>query len=88
VDRAENLITELASHEGYNRLPYGSPATKIMLDRVLGAMLSKARACGGEGGKRYTAAAIFACRTGEKEATLKYLQSLGTTWVSHLLFVC
>jgi hypothetical protein len=58
-----------------------------MLDRVLTAMLSSAYTCGGEGGMRYTAAAIYACRYEDNEMTLRYLQSLGTTWVSHLLFV-
>ncbi|KAF9513565.1 hypothetical protein BS47DRAFT_1362294 [Hydnum rufescens UP504] len=42
VDRAEKLTAKLVSHEEYNPFPYGSPDSKIKLDRVLEAMLSNA----------------------------------------------
>jgi hypothetical protein len=88
VNRAEDLIAKLASHEEFDRLPYGSPDNQLKLSRALTAMLHYAEDCGGQGGKWYTGSAICACRCDEKEATLRGLQSLGTTWVSHLLFVC
>ncbi|KAF9507273.1 hypothetical protein BS47DRAFT_1321384 [Hydnum rufescens UP504] len=50
-------------------------------------MLFYAFECGGEGGKRYTASAICACRREDNDVTLAYLQSLASTWLSHLLFV-
>jgi hypothetical protein len=87
VDRAEKLVKKLASSDEFNKLPPKGPKSDLILDRVLTAMLSSAYACGGEGGMRYTASAIYACRYEDNEMTLRYLQSLGTTWVSHLLFV-
>ncbi|KAF9512275.1 hypothetical protein BS47DRAFT_1465878 [Hydnum rufescens UP504] len=87
VDQAQELVKMLSSSDQLNRLPPGAPECNLMLDRVLAAMLSSARACGGEGGMRYTASAIYACCYEDNEMTLRYLQSLGTTWVSHLLFV-
>ena len=88
VIRAEKLVAKLSSSEEFNKLPPGSPQTNLKLDRVLTAMLFHACDCGGEGGKRYTASAICACASNDVDKTLPYLQSLGTTWVSHLLFVC
>jgi len=86
--RAEKLVEKLSDSEEFNKLPRGSPQTNLKLDRVLTAMLFHAYDCGGEGGKRYTASAICACGSNDDDTTLRYLQSLGTTWVSHLLFVC
>jgi len=40
-----------------------------------------------KGGKRYTASAIYSCRRQDNKDTLGCLQSLATTWLSHLLFV-
>ena len=89
VHRAENQIRMLASDKYYNRITYGGSKIKIYLAKVLEAMLFYASDCGGgEGCRRYTASAIYACRGDEKRATLAGLQSLGTTWCSHLLFVC
>jgi hypothetical protein len=88
VDQAEKLVKMLSSTDQFNQLPPGAPKCNLMLDRVLAAMLSSARACGGERGMRYTASAIYACCYEDNGMTLRYLQSLGTTWVSHLLFVC
>ncbi|KAF9512292.1 hypothetical protein BS47DRAFT_1091277 [Hydnum rufescens UP504] len=87
VYQAEKLVKMLSSSDEFNKFPPGSPKCNLMLDRILAAMLSSARACGGEGGMRYTACAIYACCYEDNEMTLRYLQSLGTAWVSHLLFV-
>ena len=86
--RAQKLVAKLSSSEEFNKLPPGSPQTNLKLDRVLTAMLSHAFDCGGENSKRYTASAICACGSKDDNTTLLYLQSLGSTWVSHLLFVC
>jgi hypothetical protein len=75
----------------------------VDLAKILGAMLTHAHGCGGVRGLRYTASAICACHGVVVEDSvessgntddevnsrkLAYLQSLATTWLSHLLFVC
>jgi hypothetical protein len=87
VDQAQKLVKMLSSSAEFKKLLPGAPECNLMLDRVLAAMLSSARACGDEGGMRYTTSAIYTCCYEDNEMTLRYLQSLGTTWVSHLLFV-
>ncbi|KAF9512270.1 hypothetical protein BS47DRAFT_1363277 [Hydnum rufescens UP504] len=77
VDRAEKLVENLSSSSKFNKLPPNGPKSDLMLDRVLRAMLSSAYTCGGEGGMRYAAAAIYACRYEDNQMTLRYLQSLG-----------
>ena len=88
VDRATELIAKLASNEDYNKPLFSPPKSKIKLDRILTSMLHYAYDCGGEGGKRYTASAIYSCHRKDDKETLGYIQSLATTWLSHLLFVC
>ena len=90
VEQAEKLIATLASHKTYNQLPYGDREikAKIKLHLILESMLHYAHDCGGEGGKRYTAAAIYVCCREDGEQTLGFLQDLAATWLSHLLFVC
>jgi hypothetical protein len=91
VGKAKDMISNLSSHNVYNRV--GTEYTSsnmfdVKLHRILESMLNYAGECGGENGLRYTAAAIFACYQQDDEETLKYLQSLATTWLSHLLYVC
>ncbi|KAF9505838.1 hypothetical protein BS47DRAFT_487664 [Hydnum rufescens UP504] len=88
-EQAQSLIKELGSHPVYNQLSYGDSEirARIKLDRILYSMLFYAYECGGDGGKRYTASAICACRRENNDVTLAYLQSLASTWLSHLLFV-
>ena len=90
VEQAEKLIATLASHKTYNQLPYGDREikAKIKLHLILESMLHYAHDCGGEGGKRYTAAAICVCCREDGDQTLGFLQDLAATWLSHLLFVC
>jgi len=90
VEQAERLIATLASHKTYNQLPYGDREikAKIKLHLILESMLHYAHDCGGEGGKRYTAAAICVCCREDGDRTLGFLQDLAGTWLSHLLFVC
>lgn len=55
----------------------------IDLDKVMKAML----VCGDESeGQRYAASAILACTKYEDE--VERLAALGTTWLTHFLFVC
>ncbi|KAF9555155.1 hypothetical protein CPC08DRAFT_821258 [Agrocybe pediades] len=48
-------------------------------------MLACAEECGGEKGKRYVASAVIACS--QEEDVVGALQALGTTWLTHFLFV-
>jgi hypothetical protein len=50
------------------------------------AMLACAEECGGESGKRYVASAIVGCS--EEADVVGALVALGTTWLTHLLFIC
>ncbi|KAF5319241.1 hypothetical protein D9619_008704 [Psilocybe cf. subviscida] len=49
------------------------------------AMLAFAEECGGQSGKRYVASAICCCS--EDEDVVGALAALGTTWLTHFLFV-
>jgi hypothetical protein len=101
--RARSFIDDLKNGGEYNSPLYGGSKIRkeVKLHRVLEAMLHYSFECGKEVGRRYTACAICACHgTGDDiqtqdghspdriEKKLAYLQSLGTTWLSHLLFVC
>ncbi|KDR73281.1 hypothetical protein GALMADRAFT_251878 [Galerina marginata CBS 339.88] len=60
----------------------------VHLDKVMLAMLAYAQECGGESGKRYVAAAIVSCSKEDSDAdVVGALAALGTTWLTHLLFV-
>jgi len=48
-------------------------------------MLACAEECGGESGKRYVASAILTCS--KEEDVFGALAALGTTWLTHLLFI-
>jgi hypothetical protein len=89
--RSQILIATLRDSASFNAPPYGDAEFKERhkLHRTLDAMLHYAQDCGGDKGKRYAACAICACsEIGEDHLILPRLQSLATTWLSHLLFVC
>jgi hypothetical protein len=89
--RAQTLIATLSNNPTLNAPPYGDAEFREQhrLHRTLDAMLHYALDCGGVKGKRYAACAICACsEIGEDHLILPRLQSLATTWLSHLLFVC
>ena len=76
----------------------GQERPSLRLDKVLSAMLTYSRTCGGDEGQRYVASAIVACREkegGETTATeskrltvWELVRALAITWVTHFLFVC
>lgn len=89
VSKAEHIINDIfAPHPSstYKHTPKGSAAISVELSGVMLAMLACADECGGESGKRYVACAILACS--KEENTVEALQALGTTWLTHLLFIC
>jgi hypothetical protein len=88
VDTAEKIINEKFAHDPRSTFKptKGSVGTSVELDKVMLAMLACAEECGGESGKRYVASAIYACS--KEEDTVVALVALGTTWLTHLLFIC
>jgi hypothetical protein len=85
VDAAEKVISEKFTPSLQRVYTYKkeSEKTSIDLDDVMKAML----ACAGESrGQRYVASAIVACN--QKEDVVEMLVALGTTWLTHFLFVC
>ena len=89
--RAQTLIVTLRDNATFDVPPYSDAKFREQhkLHWTLDAMLHYAEDCGGDKGKRYAACAICACsEIGEDHLILPRLQSLATTWLSHLLFVC
>ena len=84
VDAAEKIINEKFAHDSESAFTYAD--ISVQLDQVMMAMLACAEECGGESGKRYVASAILACC--EEEDVVGALVALGTTWLTHLLFIC
>ena len=88
VDAAEKIINEKFAYDLQSTYTYKKDSEEISveLDQVITAMLAYAEECGGEGGKRYVACAILACS--REEDVVGALAALGTTWLTHLLFMC
>jgi hypothetical protein len=88
VDTAEKIVNEAFAPDPKSTFTYKKKDGEIsvQLDKVMIAMLACAEECGGESGKRYVAAAIFSCS--EDDDMVSALAALGTTWLTHLLFIC
>jgi len=88
VDAAEKIVNETFALDPKSTYKYQNDGDEISvrLDKVMIAMLSCADECGGEGGKRYVASAILGCS--KEKDVIGALASLGTTWLTHLLFIC
>jgi len=84
VNAAEKIINEKFAPD--SRSDFTHADISVALDQVVLAMLACAEECGGESGKRYVASAILACS--EDEDVVGALAALGTTWLTHLLFIC
>lgn len=88
IDAAEKIVEEkfTPSPEKVFEHRKGSDSTSIDLDGVMKAMLVCGEECEGQ---RYVASAIVAC--GQKdnyEDVIETLKALGTTWLTHFLFIC
>jgi hypothetical protein len=75
----------------------GEERPSLNLNKVLSAMVTYSRGCGGDEGQRYVASTIVACREkegGKTRAESKHLtvwefvRAIAITWVTHFLFVC
>jgi len=88
VDAAEKIVNEQFAPDSKSTFTYkkGVNEMSVQLDKVMIAMLACAEECGGEGGKRYVASAILGCS--KEEDVVGALAGLGTTWLTHLLFIC
>ncbi|KXN89302.1 hypothetical protein AN958_05806 [Leucoagaricus sp. SymC.cos] len=84
---AEKIINEIFVPDPSSTYKYkkNSEEISVELDKVMIAMLACAEECGGESGKRYVASAILACS--KEEDVVGALAALGTTWLTHLLFI-
>jgi hypothetical protein len=88
VDAADKIVSEkfTPTLEKVYTYKKGSETISIDLDGVMKAMLVCAEECEGQ---RYVASAILACNQKENhEDVVATLAALGTTWLTHLLFVC
>ncbi|KDR73280.1 hypothetical protein GALMADRAFT_142402 [Galerina marginata CBS 339.88] len=99
VDAAEKIIREVFqvapspmrtftfTHQKPEDYDHEEISTSISahLDKIMLAMLTYAQECGGERGERYVAAAIVSCS--EEDDVVGALAALGTTWLTHFLFV-
>ncbi|KAF9035289.1 hypothetical protein BJ165DRAFT_1615629 [Panaeolus papilionaceus] len=87
VEKAETLINEVLAPDTRHLFTHenGDSQLSVELDKVILAMITYAEECGGKDGKRYVASAVIACS--EEEDAIQALAALGTTWLTHLLFV-
>ncbi|KAF8874716.1 hypothetical protein CPB84DRAFT_1829331 [Gymnopilus junonius] len=87
VGAAEKIIHEKFTPDAGSTYKYKKDSKEISvgLDKIIIAMLACVEECGGESGKRYVACAISACSEGDD--VVGALEALGTTWLTHLLFI-
>jgi len=103
ISSAKEIIKEFSTRPESDRVftygigKDGEDCPSLNLDKVLSAMVTYSRGCGGDEGQRYVASAILACREkegGETGAGSKHLtvwelvRAIAITWVTHFLFVC
>ncbi|KAF8157166.1 hypothetical protein B0H34DRAFT_808436 [Crassisporium funariophilum] len=87
VNAAQKIVTEKFAPDSRSTYTYekGSERLSVRLDEIMSAMLTYVEECGGDSGKRYVASAILACS--EVEDVVESLEALGTTWLTHFLFI-
>jgi hypothetical protein len=88
VGEAGKIIDEKFAPDPRSTYKYqkGSDEISVKLDKVMAAMLAYAEECGGDDGKDYVASAILTCS--REEDMVEALAALGTTWLTHFLFIC
>jgi hypothetical protein len=84
VGAAEKIINEKFAPDSQSTFTLAD--ISVQLDQIMLAMLACAEECGGEEGTLYVASAILACS--KEEDVVGALAALGTTWLTHLLFIC
>jgi hypothetical protein len=88
VGDAEKIIGEKFAPDPRSTYTYKNKSEEVSveLNEVMTAMLAYAEECGGDRGKTYVASAILTCS--KEEDVIGALAALGTTWLTHLLFIC
>lgn len=87
ANAADKIIDEEFAPDSRSIYTYKKDFKEISvgLDKVMIAMLACAEECGGESGRHYGASAILACS--KEEDVVRALTALGTTWLTHFLFM-
>ena len=90
VNKAEEMLKMFsADQRNIFTVQKGDKKATVNLHAVMSAMLTCVEECGGKNGKRYVASAIVSCgRKGDSDNMIELLAALGTTWLTHLLFIC
>jgi hypothetical protein len=90
VNKAEEMVKMFSADQRniFTCQEPGDEKASVNLHAVMSAMLTCAEECGGERGKRYVASAITSCGRKSDGDVMELLAALGTTWLTHLLFIC
>ena len=89
VNKAEEMLKIFsADQRNIFTCRKGDKKATVNLYAIMSAMLTCVEECGGENGKRYVASAIVSCGCKGDDNMIELLAALGTTWLTHLLFIC
>ena len=89
VTKAEEMLKMFSGDQRNSfTVQKGDKKATMNLHAVMSAMLTCVEECGGKNGKRYVASAIVSCGCKGDDNVIELLAALGTTWLTHLLFIC
>ena len=89
VNNADEMVKMFsADQRNIFTVQKGDKKATVNLHAVMSAMLTCVEECGGKNGKRYVASAIVSCGRKGDDNMIELLAALGTTWLTHLLFIC
>ena len=89
VNKAEEMLKMFSTDQRNTfKCQKGDEKATVNLHAVMSAILTCVEECGGEKGKRYVASAIVSCGCKGDDNVVELLAALGTTWLTHLLFIC
>ena len=89
INKAEEMLKMLSTDQrNIFTCRKGDEKATVNLHAIMSAILTCVEECGGEKGKRYVASAIVSCGRKGDDNMIELLAALGTTWLTHLLFIC
>ena len=89
VNKAEEMLKIFwADQRNIFTCRKGDEKATVNLHAIMSAMLTCVEECGGEKGKRYVALGIVSCGCKGDDNMIELLSALGTTWLTHFLFIC
>ena len=90
VNKAEEMLKMFSADQLniFTSCRKGDEKATVNLHAIMSAMLTCVEECGGEKGKRYVASAIVSCGHKGDNNMIELLAALGTTWLTHFLFIC